>query len=177
MAYLDETALGELWARIGEVFARKTEALGSIILSGTSLISKYVSGETADTIDLDATFATDTEAAAASGLSSNGTSLTLSDCDGTQKSSVNLATMLDSRYGGSLSISGQTLTLKAKDGTSLNSVTLPTTDTAPIYDYVKRHYAASVNVQANGSTVTVTLYDGEGHVLDYDSATITIPTT
>ena len=173
MAYLDETALGELWARIGETFARLTQAIGRVVKQDTTLYIYKANGTLDASYNLDDGLATDAQAAAADGLTMSGTSLKLANCDGAQKSNVDLATNLDPRYGGTLAISGQSLSLKAKNGTNLNSVTLPTTDTQPIYDHIKRYCASSVQVQASGTTVTVTLYNGENHVLDYDSATIT----
>lgn len=81
MAYLDSRGLGDLWERIGAIFARLTQAAGSLSLSGTSLILTSVSGGQLSSVDLNTTFATDQEVQQAISSETEGM-LTRSAADG-----------------------------------------------------------------------------------------------
>ena len=132
MSWLDDIGLGQLWDRISSVFARKTEAVGSLGWSGTTITVYAVSGDYLDSANLDNGLATDSEAAHS--LSLSGSSLVLSSVSGGQLSSVSLAELINSavssgvgslRYGRYISVSGKTLTLSDQNGNYLDSVTLP----------------------------------------------------
>ena len=110
MAYLDTRGLGDLWARIDSVFARMTAAAGSLVLSGTSLVLRSISGADLSSFDLSQTFATKQYAdQAASGAA--GGKIAESTANG--------------RFGNSLTISGNQLKLVNYNGTVISTITLP----------------------------------------------------
>ena len=134
--HLDFSGLNTLWARIGEVFARKTEAGHSLSFnSGNGNVTlRNVNGGSLGSVDLDARYAT--RGQAASTLSRDGNTLYLKDVDGGTNSTVTLQSVPDvsgfihastanARYGHSLSLNGKVLSLISYDGTVLDSVTLP----------------------------------------------------
>lgn len=126
MARLDLGGLRDLWYRIDDIFARLTEAAGSIALSGTSLVLSAVSGGTLSTVDLNGTFATDAEAGHS--LSWNSPNLTLNSVNGGSLGSVNLNTGLatDAEAAHALSLSNSSLVLKSVSGQTLSTVSLET---------------------------------------------------
>lgn len=111
MAYLDTRGLNDLWARIGAVFARLTQAAGSLALSGTSLILTSCAGGQLSSVDLNGTFATDQEVQQAI---QNGTQGMLT------------RTAADGRYARGLTYieSTKQLTLRDGNGNALSTVTL-----------------------------------------------------
>lgn len=171
MAYLNMQGLTSLWNKISEVFARKTKAAASLVLSGTSLVMSAVSGDQLASVDLGGTFATDAEAAHS--LSSTDFTLSLKNVNGTQLSSVALTSQaraaLDPRYGARLSRDGRTITLVAKDGSTLNSVTVPDTD---LTDYATKTYVGTHAITQviyegrSNNTITLGFYDNYGTQLD-----------
>lgn len=132
MSWLDDIGLGQLWDRISAIFARKTEAGGSLSWNGTTISLIAVAGGTLDSANLDSGLATDSEAAHS--LSLSGSSLVLYNVNGGQLSSVSLASLINSAvsdgvgslsYGRYLDINGKTLTLRDQHNNVLDSVTLP----------------------------------------------------
>lgn len=149
MARLDLGGLRDLWYRIDDIFARLTEAIGSISFSGTTLSWNYASGASAGSVDLNNTFATDAELASRAGhsLGASGMTIILYNGNGSQISSASIATAInsaidsavssgtsgllsvstaDDRYGASLyyNSSSKQLQLVSRDGTALSTVTL-----------------------------------------------------
>lgn len=116
MSYLDNVGLQSLWGRTGEVFARKTEAAGSMSLSGTTLYLVAVSGGTLTSINLGSTFATDQELA---NVKSELQSAISSATSGSMSAST-----ANGRFGNSLGKSGDTLMLYNYNGTVISTVTL-----------------------------------------------------
>ena len=142
MARLDLGGLRDLWYRIDDIFARLTEAIGSISFSGTTLSWNYASGASAGSVNLDNTFATDAQAAHSLSLAES--SLVLKSVSGATLSTVSLSTLLsqavssgiagsglisantaNDRFGSSLYLNGKSLSLISYDGTVLSTVTLP----------------------------------------------------
>lgn len=132
MSWLDDIGLGQLWDRISAIFARKTEAGGSLSWNGTTISLIAVAGGTLDSANLDSGLATDSEAAHS--LSLSGSSLVLYSVNGGQLSSVSLADLINGAvsdgvgglsYGRYLDINGKTLTLRDQHNHYLDSVTLP----------------------------------------------------
>lgn len=140
MSYLDRTGLGALAERIAAKFPFRTEAAGSMNLSGTNIVLVAVSGNTLSTVDLNSKFATDSEAGKT--LEISGNKITLKAVDGTTLSSVDIGSAIssavssgtsglisesvaNSRYVRSLSISGNTLSYNNYYGNRIGSVTLP----------------------------------------------------
>lgn len=132
MSWLDDIGLGQLWDRISAIFARKTEAGGSLGWNGTTLTLYAVAGNTLDSENLDSGLATDAQAAHSLSLSNS--SLVLTSVSGTTLATVSLADLINSavsdgvgslNYGRYLSISGKTLTLYDQHNHYLDSVTLP----------------------------------------------------
>lgn len=132
MAWLDNIGLGQLWDRISAIFARKTEAGGSLGWNGTTLTLYAVADNTLDTANLDSGLATDAQAAHSLALS--GSSLVLYNVNNGQLSSVDIGNLINSavssgvggiNYGRYLDINGKTLTLRDQHNNVLDSVTLP----------------------------------------------------
>lgn len=132
MSWLDDIGLGQLWDRISAIFARKTEAGGSLSWNGTTISLIAVAGGTLDSANLDSGLATDAQAAHS--LSLSGSSLVLTSVSGATLATVSLADLINSavsdgvgslNYGRYLSISGKTLTLYDQHNHYLDSVTLP----------------------------------------------------
>lgn len=94
MSRLDDWGLREFWYRIGDIFARKTEAGGSLSWGGTTLGLVSVAGGSLDSVDLNNGLASDAEAAHS--LSNNGATLTLSSVNNTALSTVNLTNAIES---------------------------------------------------------------------------------
>lgn len=162
MAFLDETALGELWARIGQVFARLTQAVGDVVYEDTVLKVYKADGTLDASYSLDDGLATDVEAASAEGLSRDGMTLKLQSVDGSKSSSVSLSDALDSRYGADLSMNGRTLSLKSKSGADLRSVTIPDTDISGKMDTTTANtrFIASAGIKREGDMYVISFYDG-----------------
>lgn len=179
MARLDLGGLRDLWYRIDDIFARITEAAGSIALSGTSLVLSSVAGGTLSTVDLDGTFATDAEAAHS--LEASGFKLTLKSVTGAVLTSAldltaQAKTALNNYFGRKLSWTSSTgkLALQGNDGTELDSVTISVPSTSGLADesWVRRSFMASAGISVSGSTFTITFYDGDGNYQDSVSFTV-----
>ena len=128
MTRLDLSGLRDLWYRIDDIFCRLTEAIGSITFSGTTLSWSYASGASAGSVDLDQTFAKDTEAAG-SIVTSGDHSLQLKSVSGSSLgSSVDVYSLLSDDFATGLSTSGSTLYLDNAGGSHLDNVTLPAAD-------------------------------------------------
>lgn len=161
---------------IAKAFASKAEAAGSMALSGTSLNLRSVDGSTElSSVNLDDGFATDTEAAAANGLTSDNFTLKLKSCDGTVQSEVPLTsqaqTALDGRYGANLSITGRTIHMKSKSGNDIgDGVTVPETDISGKAD--RSDAISSVTVRSQGNTVIIEFWDVDGNFQDRVSFTV-----
>lgn len=133
MARLDLGGLRDLWYRIDDIFARISEALGSISFSGTTLSWNHVNGSSAGSADLGATFATRNQAGSRLGIS--GRTITLYDVNGGSNGSVTVpetstsglmhTSTANDRFGHSLYLNGKKLSLVSYDGTILSTVTLP----------------------------------------------------
>lgn len=128
MSYLDEIGLGQLWQRVDDIFARLTEAVGSMSFnSGTGVLTLFsCAGGELDSEDLDTRYPTKDEAAASLELSGN--TLYINDVNGnhnTPTGGVNLKTASGAAF--SLGINGKTLYLKDASGNMIqnSSITLP----------------------------------------------------
>lgn len=110
MSYMDEPGMNAFWEQVDAIFARMTAAAGSLVLSGTSLILRSISGADLSSIDLAQTFATKEYADNAASGASGG------------KISENTA---NGRFGNSLNISGNQLQLLNYNGTVISTITLP----------------------------------------------------
>lgn len=88
MSRLDFTGLKDFWYRIGDIFARRSDAIGSISFDGSSgaLSWSKVDGSGSHTANLDGVFAKDTEAGNSLGIS--GRTITLSAVNGASLGSV-----------------------------------------------------------------------------------------
>ena len=86
MSWLDDIGLGQLWDRISAIFARKTEAGGSLGWNGTTITLYAVAGNTLDSENLDSGLATDAQAAHSLSLSNS--SLVLTSVSGTTLATV-----------------------------------------------------------------------------------------
>ena len=127
MSRLDLSGLRDLWYRIDDIFARLSEAIGSISFSGTTLSWSYANGASAGSVDLDQTFAKDTEAAGS--MTSSGYSIQLKSVSGSGLgSAIDLSTLLKAYFARGISVSGSTLKLENGNGSQLDSVTLPAAD-------------------------------------------------
>lgn len=118
MAYLNMRGLDDLWARIGEVFGRRTQAAGNQTLNGTVLALVAIDGNQLASIDLNDTFATDQE------LSDMKTELEQAISDGT--SGMLTRSAADGRYARSFTYvsSSKQLTLRDGNGNALSTVTI-----------------------------------------------------
>lgn len=141
MSRLDDWGLRELWYRIGDIFARKTEAGGSLSWGGTTLGLTSVAGGSLGSVNLNDGMATDSEATYS--ISISGTTITISNAAGTVSSQIDIGGAIntaiqsatgnfltqneaDARYARGLILAGKNLTLKnAGDGPIGNTVTLP----------------------------------------------------
>lgn len=133
MARLDLGGLRDLWYRIDDIFARLSEALGSISFGGTTLSWRRANGAAAGSVNLGATFATRNQAGSRLGIS--GRTITLYDVDGGSNGSVTVpetstsglmhTSTANARFGHSLRLNGKRLSLISSDGTVLSTVTLP----------------------------------------------------
>lgn len=132
MAWLDDIGLSQLWDRISSVFARKTEAGGSLGWNGSTITLYSVTGGALDSENLDSGLATDGQAAHT--LSLENSSLVLRSVSGVTLSTVSLAALISGavsdgvgsiNYGRYLDINGKTLTLRDQHNNVLDSVTLP----------------------------------------------------
>ena len=146
MSRLDDWGLREFWYRIGDIFARKTEAGGSLSWDGGSTLGlTSVAGGSLGSVNLDNGMATDAEATYS--ISISGTTITISNAAGTVTDDCNIGDAIsnaitaalndnpknfltqnaaDARYARGLILAGKNLTLKnAGDGPIGNTVTLP----------------------------------------------------
>lgn len=140
MARLDLGGLRDLWYRIDDIFARLSEAIGTITFSGTTLSWARANGASAGSINLDSVFATDAQAAHSLSLAQS--SLVLRSVSGATLATVSLSTLINDavsngtqglmhtstandRFGHSLYLNGKKLSLISYDGTALSTVTLP----------------------------------------------------
>lgn len=132
MAWLDDIGLGQLWDRISSVFARKTEAGGSLGWDGSNITLYSVTGGVLDSENLDSGLATDSQAG--NRLGKNGTTITLTAVDGTSLTGVDISSMLSGATSGlvsetsaigNITISGKTLTLWNAKGERMKDITLP----------------------------------------------------
>ena len=164
MSYLNKTGLATLWNRIKEVFAQKTQAVGSGSLSGTSLYLTAVSGGSLSTIDL-SSFATDTEAVGS--VTFSGTTLTISSVSGGNLGTINLDTTLakDSEVAKSLFLSGTVLSLKKDDGTFVTGSSVDLGSIAPD--------TSGLGASIAYSEPYLYLYNSAGTQIDY--AVISMP--
>lgn len=131
MSYLDEIGLGQLWQRVDDIFARLTEAVGSMSFSDGVLTLFSCANDSLDSENLDNYFASHDEAVNHLGLGADGHTLYAYDCENnTNGNGINLAAAsgADSiNYGRYLSLSadGKTITLYDQHNHYLDSVTLP----------------------------------------------------
>lgn len=178
MARLDLGGLRDLWYRIDDIFARLTEAAGSLALSGTSLVLSAVSGGTLSTVDLNGTFATDAEAG--HGLSWNSPNLTLNSVNGGSLGSVNLGTGLatDAEAAHALSLSNSSLVLRSVSGATLSTVSLSTLLSQAVSSGIANSGLISANtandrfghsLYLNGKKLSLISYDGTA------LSTVTLP--
>ncbi len=132
MAWLDDIGLGQLWDRISSVFARKTEAGGSLGWDGSNLTLNSVAGGSLGSVDLNNGLATDSQAGHS--LGKNGTTITLTAVDNTPLTGVDISSMLSGATSGlvsetsavgNITISGKTMTLWNAKGQRMKDITLP----------------------------------------------------
>lgn len=86
MSRLDTSGMRSLWYRIGDIFARKAHAVGSLSLVGTALNWLNIDGSALGNIDLGGTFATRLQAGHS--LSITGRTITLYSVNNTSLGSV-----------------------------------------------------------------------------------------
>ena len=145
MSHIDDWGMRDFWYRIGDIFARKTEAGGSLSWDGSNLSLNSVDGGTLDTEDLSDGLAKESEAAHTLSLSSS--TLTLKAVNGATLATINLESIIrslaasevssgtsgfmtqtaaDGRYGRSLHYSPASKQLQLLDngGHALSTVTL-----------------------------------------------------
>lgn len=160
MAYVDYDYIKALWERIGTVFARKTKAAASLVLSGTSLVMNAVSGDQLASVDLGSTFATDAEAVGSVTFQSANETLTVAKVSGAS-STLNLGTKFANKTNalGNLVRNGTGIIFRNVNGTNVGSI-----DMADAFD---TRYIASVA----GSGHTLYFYDKDGNV----KATVEFP--
>ena len=130
MSWLDDIGLGQLWDRISAIFARKTEAVGSLSYnSGTRMLSWIaVAGNTLDSLSL-GTLAKTSEAIGS--LTINGSVITMWGVDGSNKGTIDIGSAISSATSGlvtsshanstffsSMNISGKNITLRRPNGSS-----------------------------------------------------------
>lgn len=127
MSYLDEVGLGQLWGRIDAVFARLTEAGGSLSFANGVLSLISISGNnTLDSENLDDRYPTKDQAAASLEVSNGRLYIKDVKCNHNDpEGGIDLARASGAAL--SLGISGKRLYLKDKDGHEIqnSSVTLP----------------------------------------------------
>lgn len=142
MSHIDDWGMRDFWYRIGDIFARRTEAGGSLSWNGSSSLTlRSVEGGDLTTVDLNNGMATDNEAKYT--LTKDGAKITLSNAAGTVSVQIDLSTAIneaisqgtsgfitqneaDKRYARGLILSGKTLQLKNEEGGQIgNQVTLP----------------------------------------------------
>lgn len=167
MARLDLGGLRDLWYRIDDIFARLTEAIGSISFSGTTLSWSYASGGSAGSVDLNNTFATDAEAGHSLSFNQNNGNVTLNNVNGGNLNSVDLDTRYATRgqAGNKLGIDGRVITLYDVNGNSNGSVTVPAGP--DVSGFVGRGSVfSSASASRSGDTVTITFYDANGKYKD-----------
>ena len=175
MARLDMTGLVDLWNRIGDVFARRLEAAGSMALSGTSIVMSSLTGSQLASVDLGNTFATDGEAAHS--LTASNFALTLSSVTGAVLTNAldltaQAKAALNGYFARGLTWNGSTgnLTLNAGDGTSLDTVniSIPSLTGYATQDYVLNNAICSAGITFEPSTnlIKITFYNGKGVEVD-----------
>lgn len=128
MARLDLGGLRDLWYRIDDVFARRTEAAHRFTWSGTTLTLNSAAGGALDSVNLNSGLASDAEAAHSLSLSNS--LLVLKSVSGTTLATVSLSGLMQTstandRFGRALRLSGKRLSLINYAGTEISHVTLP----------------------------------------------------
>lgn len=172
MSYLNAHGLQSLWDKISSIFTRKTQAVGSGSLNGTTLYLTAVSGGTLSTIPL-GTFATDSEAA--HNLTASGATLTLTNVNGQTLATVDLSGAINSAISSGTSGLITETTANARYGTGFyvgndgtlwlmnrNSAALDSVDGIVWNDTAQLRYAQGLAL--NGSTLQ--LLNGNGGVID-----------
>lgn len=93
MSHIDDWGMRDFWYRIGDIFARRTEAVGSLSWNSPNLSYNNVDGGNLGSVDM-SNLATDSEAAHTLSLSSS--TLTLKAVDGTTLATINLESIIRS---------------------------------------------------------------------------------
>jgi hypothetical protein len=133
----------DFWYRIGDIFARKTEAGGSLSWDGTNLSLNSVAGGTLDTEDLSDGLAKESEAAHTMSLDLANSVLILKSVDNRELARVSLQQLIQDavdsgtnglatesfvkqNYGNHLTLNGKTLRLINGNNVQLGeAITLP----------------------------------------------------
>jgi hypothetical protein len=120
---MDDFSMNDFWYRIGDIFARKAQAVGSLLWNKQTLGWYSVDGTYMNEVDLTDGLATEAEAAHSLTNTQGTTSLSLDAVNGSNLSTLDLADMLDSRYAASLDTNAYNdIILKNKDGTALTTL-------------------------------------------------------
>lgn len=143
MSHIDDWGMREFWYRIGDIFARRTEAGGSLSWDGSNLSLNSVAGGTLDTEDLSDGLATESEAAHTMSLDLANSVLILKSVDNQELARVSLQQLIQDavdsgtnglatesfvkqNYGNHLTLNGKTLRLINGNNQQLGeSITLP----------------------------------------------------
>ena len=168
MTRLDLSGLRDLWYRIDDIFARLSEAIGSITFSGTTLSWYFANGTFSDSIDLDTVFAKDTEAAG-SMVASGDHSLQLKNVSGSNLgSTVDVYTLLSDDFGVGLSVSGSTLYLDNANGSHLDSAPLPSTGSFA----TKSQAIGDVSIKREGNSIVLRAWTVDGTLVYEGGASV-----
>lgn len=149
MTRLDLSGLRDLWYRIDDIFARLTEAVGSISWNSPTLSWTMASGGSGGSVNLSNGLATDDEAAGSIGV--NGTTIYLYNVKGTQIDYGNM----ESGVRAIAQSEASSAASSAVSGLSSNAQT-----------------ANSVSVWVDGGKLYVRLYNVNDQVLSTSSATL-----
>ena len=144
MSHIDDWGMRDFWYRIGDIFARKTEAGGSLSWDGTHLsLNSVADGGTLDTEDLSDGLAKESEAAHTLTLDLANSVLILKSVDNQELARVSLQQLIQDavdsgtsglatesfvkqNYGNHLTLTGNTLRLINGNNVQLGeAITLP----------------------------------------------------
>ena len=164
MTRLDLSGLRDLWYRIDDIFARLTEAGGSLSWDNAkNLTLVSCAGGTLNTVNLDNGLATDTEAAG--DLTTSGTyGIKLKNINGSAiGTAIDLSNLLKGYFGRGLAKSNNKIYLVNGNGSQLgNQIDLPSTSGLAS----KTEAAYDISVWVDGGDIWVRLYDVDGNVLN-----------
>lgn len=165
MARLDLGGLRDLWYRIDDIFARLTEAAGSISWSSPTLTLHSVAGGSLGSVNLNDGLATDAEAGHSLSFNSGNGNVTLKNVNGGGLSSVDLDTRYATRgqAAHTLSRDGNTLYLNDVDGGTNSTVTLPAVPDVSGFIHASTanaRYGHSLYYNSSTKQLSLISYDG-----------------